>query len=24
VAKRRYRWGKTDECDDGTCKVHFR
>ncbi len=24
VAKRRYRWGKIDDCDGGTCEVHFK
>ncbi len=24
VANRRYWFGKTDQCDDGTCAVHFR
>jgi predicted DCC family thiol-disulfide oxidoreductase YuxK len=24
VAKRRYWFGKTDQCEDGTCKLHFR
>ena len=23
IAKRRYRWGKVDECDSGTCHIHF-
>jgi predicted DCC family thiol-disulfide oxidoreductase YuxK len=24
VAKRRYLWGKLEECDDGTCHVHYK
>lgn len=24
VAKRRYRWGKVEECDSGACQVHFK
>jgi predicted DCC family thiol-disulfide oxidoreductase YuxK len=24
VAKRRYRFGKTEDCAEGTCKVHFK
>lgn len=24
VAKQRYRFGRTDSCDDGACEVHFR
>ncbi|MGC4003208.1 MAG: hypothetical protein QM811_08770 [Pirellulales bacterium] len=23
VAKRRYRWGKVDDCADGACAIHF-
>ena len=23
VAKRRYRWNRTETCDDGSCSVHF-
>ena len=23
VARRRYRFGRTDACDDGSCKIHF-
>ena len=23
VAGMRYRWGKIDDCEDGTCRVHF-
>jgi predicted DCC family thiol-disulfide oxidoreductase YuxK len=24
IAQRRYRFGKLDDCDDGTCQIHFR
>ena len=24
VANRRYRFGRTDDCDDGACAVHFK
>ncbi len=24
VARQRYRWGRTDACDDDTCAIHFR
>lgn len=24
VAKRRYRWGKVDDCASGSCEVHFK
>ena len=24
VAQRRYRWGRTDSCESGSCDVHFR
>ena len=24
VAKRRYRWGKVNDCENGTCEVHFK
>ncbi|MGE0606945.1 MAG: thiol-disulfide oxidoreductase DCC family protein [Pirellulales bacterium] len=23
IARRRYRWGKIEDCNDGTCAVHF-
>ena len=24
IARRRYLWGRADECDSGSCRVHFK